>query len=200
MKFEKRSEAPSEAQTNPQEEPPKSVAKREASVLIYTVVLFVAAIALIALSYMIQQRNTNNTISNLTEQHGEIQSQALRNIEELQNTNLALKDENEQLREQQGELEREIEEMTERLETLENQQKELEKDQGALRQEKETLEKNLEEQEKRVEAIGKLLALIHEGPSEEGMAELEALAPYLDEPYRTYYQDLVEMMNGEEEP
>ena len=200
MKFEKRSDAPAEAQPAAKEDAAKSPAKREASVLIYTVVLFVVALALIALSYMIQQRNTNDTINNLTEQHGEIQSQALRNIEELQNTNLALREENEQLRLQIEDLRRQLEETQEELTGLRDRAEDAERDQTQLQGEKDALELALEEHQKTIEAIEKLLVLIQEGPTEEGMAEMEPLAQYLDEPYTTYYQDLVEMMNGDVEP
>ena len=59
MKFRKRSEGadlPPEG-AEEQKEPPKNPRKTEASVLIYTVVLFVVALALIALSYAVMQRD-----------------------------------------------------------------------------------------------------------------------------------------------
>ncbi len=59
MKIKKRSDGADVTPQEPsrQEEAPKNTRKTEASVLIYTVVLFVVALALIALSYAVTQRD-----------------------------------------------------------------------------------------------------------------------------------------------
>ena len=87
MKLEKRDEAPSEAAPQIKKEDPaeRYSKKREISVIIYTLVLFVVAMG----SWAIQERS-NNTINDLADKHDRIQSQAMQNIEDLQRENSEL--------------------------------------------------------------------------------------------------------------
>lgn len=59
MKFKKRSDgADVSTGEKPEEETPKNPRKTEISVIIYTLIIFVAAVGLILLSYAVQQRAT----------------------------------------------------------------------------------------------------------------------------------------------
>jgi len=62
------------------------------SVSVYIIILFAVVMLVILLSYLVQQRNSDQTIDNLSEQHGIFASQALENIENLQNKNIELID------------------------------------------------------------------------------------------------------------
>lgn len=88
MKLEKRGDAPTENEAPVQNDTPgeRYSRKREISVMIYTVILFIVAMALIALSWAIQERS-NSTINDLADKHDRITSQAMQNIEELQREN-----------------------------------------------------------------------------------------------------------------
>lgn len=96
MKLERRDGSDEGHNQAPAEEKPEKPAKnsrrREISVIIYTTVLFAVALALILLSYAMQ-KNTNSAISNMSAQHGEFSSQAMRNIEQLQEENQTLRQE-----------------------------------------------------------------------------------------------------------
>lgn len=93
MKLERRdtADAAVEMKEKP-EKPAVSSKKREISVIIYTTVLFAVALALILLSYCMQ-KSANSAISDMSIQHGEFGTQAMRNIEELQDRNAQLTEE-----------------------------------------------------------------------------------------------------------
>ena len=114
----------------------KSLKRREKSVLIYTALLFIVALGLVLLSYMVQQRRAEDQISDLTEQHSQFSIQALENIEELQNTNLELQSQLEEAQDQLEELSEEssqqIGELEAEIEELRQQYQELTEDYQAL--------------------------------------------------------------------
>lgn len=87
MKLERRNGAPGGETQEQRQEPsaPRYSRKREISVIIYTTVLFVVALALIGLSYGMQHR-TNAALTDITRQHGE----TMKNLEELQRENETL--------------------------------------------------------------------------------------------------------------
>lgn len=62
----------------------------ESAVLRYVTVFFVIVMAVLLLSYFIQQRQSADTIDSLTAKHSEFSIQAMENIEKLQDTNREL--------------------------------------------------------------------------------------------------------------
>lgn|GEM_PF-2609897 len=71
----------------------QQASKREHySVRPYIVLLFVAVIVLMVLSYFVQQRRNSATIDSMTESHNQFSIEALQNIEALQQSNLQLRD------------------------------------------------------------------------------------------------------------
>jgi len=94
--------------------------KSENAVLVYVIVLFSVVLALIILSYFIQQRRNSDAISSLNQQHTEFTNQANQNIEDLQNKNQEL---TKQLAESEAKL-AESEKKTDELQTeLDNAKK-----------------------------------------------------------------------------
>jgi len=120
LKFKKRSEGADAGSPLPAETP-KSKQKTQESVIIYIAILFTVAFLLILLSYFMQQRRSEDTISTLTQTHNQFSSQALENIEELQNKNLALQEETETLQDQLDDKDTEISELEGKIADLEAQ-------------------------------------------------------------------------------
>ena len=201
MKLEKRGDAPGEPEVPREEKKTGNSRKREISVIVYTTVRFVVALALILLSYKIQQR-ANSTISDLTEQHGEVTAQALRNIEELQKQNQELTQELEEARDGLEDAQRELEDAREAAEALQG-------DLETAREEKKTLnaqiseqELKMEELEKRAEAASTLLALVSAEDQKERselFSQMARLSQYLDEAGTAIYNSLIDEMNKTKE-
>lgn len=193
MRIERRGDASREPEA-PHEEEKKggSPRKREISVIIYTTVLFVVALALILLSYQIQQR-ANNTITDITEQHGEVTAQALRNIEELQKQNQTLSRELDEARDGLEDAQRELEDLNARLEEAEEEKR-------GLSAQINELNIMLEELEKRAQAAGTLLELVaNRDPerAEELLREMSRLSQYLDEAGTEIYNAYINDRNKE---
>ena len=123
MKFERRDSGAEEPQIQQETktQSPESMKKRQTAVFVYMALLFLVALGLVVLSYFVQQSRNRDQISDITEQHSEFSSQALRNIEELQKTNLALKDELEDKTLAIQELEDEVEDLNEEIVKLREQ-------------------------------------------------------------------------------
>ena len=95
MTFKKRSET-EEKQTKGTEECSKT---KKYSLWVYVTVMFCVVVAVILLSYFMQERNARQ-IDELTETHGQISAQALGTIERLQDEKEALIEENAALNEE----------------------------------------------------------------------------------------------------
>lgn len=176
MKIERRGDAAGE-QEAPQREEMRSGSsrRREISVIIYITVLFVAALALILLSYKIQQR-TSNTISDINEQHGAFTTQALKNIEELQKQNQELTAQLDSATDSLDDAERTIEELRTSLSGASAEVEALSAQIEELRAERDALEK-------RVEATDTLLRLLSaedDAERAELLRQMEELSQYLD--------------------
>lgn len=188
MKIERRGDAAGEQDVPRREEKRNSSSRRrEISVLIYITVLFLAALALILLSYKIQQR-TSNTISDINEQHGAFTTQALKNIEELQKQNQELTAQLDSATDSLDDAERTIEELRT---TLTGASAEAE----ALASQIEELRAERDELEKRVEATDTLLRLLSaESDAEraELLREMEKLSEYLDAEAAKIYNSCLE--------
>lgn len=194
MKIERRGDVSGEPEVPREEKKAGNSRKREISVIIYTVVLFVVALALILLSYKIQQR-ANNAITDITEQHGEVTAQALRNIEELQKQNMALTQELNDAKDSLKDAQRELEDLRGDLESAQEEKK-------ALNAQFNELTLKMEELEKRAEAASTLLSLVTTQDPEEQARLLEAMArlsQYLDETGTGIYNDFIDNMNKMEE-
>ena len=100
MTLKKRSEGDTGEKELPVEKP-KSHKKSQESVIIYIVVLFTIVFLLILLSYFMHQRESEDTITSLNEEHIEFREQAQSEIGRLT-------EENEQLRQRLSEAEEEI--------------------------------------------------------------------------------------------
>jgi len=83
-------------------------------VSVYVLTLFAAVMLLILLSHLISQRNSSQTISDMTEQHDRFSIQALENIEMLQDKNIELIETNESLEARVEELEAELADVRQR--------------------------------------------------------------------------------------
>ena len=79
------------------------------SVYVYGCIMLIAIVAVILLSYFMQERSSR-TISSLTEQHNEFSIAALQNIEDLQSKNILLQEQVSQLEEERDALTEEINE------------------------------------------------------------------------------------------
>lgn len=127
-----------EVQTDPQnpetaQNPPKPEKKQKKySVAIYVSVMFVFVVLLIVLSYLIQQRDTQRTISDITEQHSDFSIEALRNIDALQKDNISLRSEVETLEEEIAVLQESIDEHETEYAELEAEHTELLETQAIL--------------------------------------------------------------------
>lgn len=194
MKLEKRGDVSDGAeQPQKEEKSPINTKKREISVIIYTLVLFVVALALILLSYKIQQR-ANSTLSDLAEQHGEVTAQALRNIEELQEKNLELTQELDEARDQLKEAQRE-------LDALQTQAEDFDKERGALNAQIKELNLKAEDLEKSVQAaqtLTKLVAAQDEAERDDLLRRMATLSQYLDAEGAGIYNAFIENMNTQE--
>lgn len=195
MKIERRGDVSGEPEV-PREEEKKSGSsrKREISVIIYTTVLFIVALALILLSYKIQQR-ANNTLTDITEQHGEVTAQALRNIEELQKQNLSLTQELDEAKNDLKDTQRELEALQGDLESAQEEKKVL----NAQLNEQNLI---MEELEKRAEAASTLLQLVRCDDPEQRAALLETMSrisQYLDGTGTEIYNSIIDEMNKMEE-
>lgn len=139
MKLHKRGDGDAIETAPLDENKPKSKKKSEQSVIIYVTILFTVAFLLVLLSYFMQQRRNEDTISDITEEHTQWTMQAQQNIERLQNDNFALQ---------------------EKLETALEENKELESKTKHLEEQVTDLEKMLREQgELNIEELKKLSAL-----------------------------------------
>ncbi len=182
------SPAPENAQSD------KSAKKREASVIIYTSILFLVALALILLSYFIQQRTTTK-LTEVTTQHGEFSELALQNIVGLQNKNQELTNELDKAREELEAREEELESAQASLEQMTAEIAGLEQGAAAAKIETEALQSELETQRKKTEAVGLLAALLASQKGEDTSAiidQLDALKEYLDGAYLTIYNSYIE--------
>ncbi len=192
MKLEKRGDAPSGAEPPRREDtPPINPKKREVSVIIYTLVLFVVALALILLSYKIQQR-ANTTLSDITEQHGEVTAQALRNIEELQQKNLELTQELNDARDELRDAQR-------RMEELEASAGELKEERDALNAQIKELNMKAEDLEKSALASGTLMKLVtgtDPEDREELLRRMASLSQYLDAEGAQIYNAFIESLKA----
>lgn len=171
--------------------------KRQRSVIVYMLVLFVVALGLIVLSYFIQQRRSEATISDITERHSEFSIQALQNIEDLQNYSLELEREN-------GELKAEIQQMEGEVSDAEDARDAAESELRDAEDQARQLSESLEIQEKRTAAAEALLKLYRAYVSGEDTAQLlgdvDAVSEYLDGESAELYRELRdEITTGEEE-
>jgi len=109
--MKKRSDEAADGVNNPAEEVEKRKKESKNAATVYVIVFFVFVMLVMLLAYFIQQRQTSNTISDLTEQHSEFSIQALENIEELQEKNRRLTAEVEEHKAKIARLEEEAEEI-----------------------------------------------------------------------------------------
>lgn len=186
-------------QTAPDGEKP---ARSKNALLRYLTILFAVAFALVLLSYLIQMRNMNTTVSELNK----TSSSALSNAERLQDTNQALMAENDALGEQVDALESQVDALQDQLDAAtaeagdakaagaqsEARAAELEE---ALSAQRETYERTLAAYELLARAsaacgAGDLAAL------RESMAALEGQTGFLSAEGVRQYQALVEFMNA----
>jgi uroporphyrin-3 C-methyltransferase len=115
----------------PNEEPEKKgTAKHRNALLVYVSVLFGVAFLLILLSFFIQLRNSNETISQLSQSS----ATAMTSVENLQNTNQALQNEKKELEAQLEDLEAQLEQAQADLADVQSQ---LDTQTAALTKEKE---------------------------------------------------------------
>lgn len=195
----KRRDAPGGGQESgetPEETPRREPTpkKREVSVLIYTSVLFIVALALILLSYFIQQRTTSK-LAEVSSQHGAFSTMAMQNIEELQNRNQELTDQLNSEKEASDALRAELEQARNTIDQMTAEIAVLDQGAEAASIEKEKLQQELESQRKKTEALGLLAALL---ASEDGadtsaiLAQLEPLQAYLDGAYLNIYRQYTE--------
>lgn len=163
--------------------------KQHYSVRPYIIIMFIAVILLIALSYLIQQRRNSATIDNLTESHSQFSIEALQNIETLQESNLALTD-------QVDELERENEDLQESVDQLELQLKAAE---AAGEQTRTELETALQKYQA-LSALWSLQAAVAGKDMEaarQAAAQLESLKDYLEAAQLESYEAMVEKIDIE---
>ena len=150
------------------------------SVKTYVLILFSVVILLIALSYLIQQRN----FQNLSEQHSVFSTQALQNIDNLQKQNIALVEENEDLQD--------------RIEAL---QAAAERAKAAADKQKADYAE-LEKKYQAVTALSQLQAAAKAEDSEaaaEAAETLEDLQQYLTEEQAALYAELKDALKLDEE-
>ena len=154
------------------------------SVSVYVIILFAAVMVLIMLSYFVQQRNSSQAISDITEQHSQFSTQALQNIEELQNKNIALMDE-----------------LDEKDAEIEKLQAELEDAEAAAESAREELQTKYDTAIQQRTAMGKLLDLYMISKNGKASKEDKAAALEAAEPYRQYldgaYAELYESLKNQ---
>lgn len=190
MKLEKRGDGAPQQEPVPDKQEKRdarSARRREISVIVYTTVLFVVALALIALSYFMQQRY-NNAITDITAEHGEFTSTAMRSIEELQDSNAQLTKDLQAARDELDEARQKIARLED---SLEDSQAETREAAG----ERDALQADLENAQKRTEALEALLAAAAQEDPEQAARMLEdmaGLAEYLDGTALEYYNKLLE--------
>ena len=201
MKLQKRGdeEMPGEQQQKDQPAPKK---KTQESVLIYMALLFTVAFLLILLSYFIQERRNNDTISSLTEQHGEFTMQAMENIEALQNKNLELQQENDALNEKIDALTEENDALGEKVGELESKIDRLKEDWNAAIESVETSEKEkVEDAVTKRQAAEYLLDLYmaqqNGGDVTEAAAAAAPYAEHLDGAYSELYESIINQIDPE---
>ena len=107
------------------------------SVAVYVVIMATVFTALILLSYFISQRNANQVIQNINQQHTQVQTKALDNIEALQDANMKLTEMVREYDEEISELEAETELMRGETDSAIEKAEELEKELNSLKGEKE---------------------------------------------------------------
>ncbi len=138
------------AQENQEAAPVKdkqSFEKRRSALYVYVIVLFSVAFLLVLLSFFIQLRNSNETISQLRQSS----ASAMTNVENLQEANQILQSENSELSAQVASLEAQLAALQEDLEQTESNYTELSEENAALLAEKKELESQLTEEIERAD-------------------------------------------------
>ncbi len=103
MKLERRGNVSTETQEasleeqKPSRETDRSQKKKQWATILYMVILFAVALAIVALSYLVQHRRNADAIADLTDRHNQITLETLQNLEQLQKTNQEQKEQLEQL-------------------------------------------------------------------------------------------------------
>ncbi len=209
MKLERRGDAaqsdePEKRETEQQITPAqreKTMRKRELAVLGYMGILFLAAAALIVLTYFMQRGNSN-TIASITEQHTELQTHALDTIESLQQSYDELQKENDALEEENNSLQDQVDSLTDDAAQLGDTVSRLEGENETLKDELESsneslavTQNSLTDEAQRREALESLLRLYAE--SEKGeiqqstLEKAQDMSQYLDEEFLTLYQQIL---------
>lgn len=192
MKLERRDAEDVGAEAETPREPAtvtgKERSRREKSAILYTTLLFIVALGLIALSYFIQKR-ANETMDSLNEQHGQFTVQALKNIEDLQNRNLQLEDELKAMQAERDSALSAADKAAKEAEELREQNGKLTEENDALRQGSETAERR----EEALTALAKLLSLEGEKETEELAEERAALISRLQELEEYIPEELAEI-------
>ncbi len=169
MKLERRD---TPADGGPPPEDKKEKRGREESALKYATILFIAALTLIALSYLVQRR-ANETMSDMSAQHGEFSIQAMKNIEDLQNRNITL---DQELKDANAE----ITELKRASEETEKAAAEAETERASLESEIERLQGDLQGQSKELEALTLLAKFLDEEDAEKRAEILDELKTVAD--------------------
>lgn len=115
------------------EEGQKKTSAEKYSVTVYVVIMAIAFTCLILLSYFISQRNANQMIQDMNQQHTQVQTKALDNIEALQDANMKLTEM--------------VQEYDERITELESQNEEQEKELSDASAKNESIKEELEQNE-----------------------------------------------------
>ena len=168
----------------------KETKQNKNKVLIYLCALFITAFLLMLLSYLINQRNNNAAMSDLTETHRTVTESAFENIEKLQDDNRLLNDELEASKTLIRELESDLSDVKSELETTNNRILELQED--------------ADNAEKRLIALEKLVeleSLIRQNDFEAANTivqeiEEDSLAAYLPDVCSEEYLKLVAMIQN----
>ena len=131
------SEKESLEEKNPAEEGRKAKKGEKYSAAVYVVIMAVVFTALILLSYFISQRNANQMIQDINQQHTQVQTKALDNIEALQDANMKLTEMVREYDEEISDMEAEVEQMRSETDSAIEKAEELEKELNSLKGEKE---------------------------------------------------------------
>jgi len=179
--MKKRSDETPEIVQDTQENSKKLKKDSKNAALVYSIVLFVFVMIIMTLSYFIQQRHNNATISDLTEQHSEFSIQALENIEDLQQRNRALEASLEDAEDRVMKLEAELEQA--KLDWAED-----------VQNVEDTLKTDVNEAIRQRDAVQKLLdlyaAVESGGDASAALEAAEPYAGYFDGAYAELYESL----------
>lgn len=190
MKLHKRGDGDAVETAPLEDNRPKSKKKSEQSVIVYVTILFTVAFLLVLLSYFMQQRKNEDTISDMTEEHTQITMQAQQNIEKLQNDNLTLQQKLASAQEENEKLEQKIEELSDAITELGDK----------------LIEQNAAnaEQAKKITALEAFMEFraAYLTEDEEALAamtgSMEENIKYLDDTYKTMCQEILDELNNTE--